>query len=547
MKLPVFPNNDHERVNELLQLDILDTPSEEEFEDIVFMASSVTGCPISLISLVDHKRQWFKARIGLNAAETDRDISFCGHAITAPGDGLFEVQDTTADERFADNPLVTGNPNIRFYAGQPLVTSNGYKLGTLCVIDRQSRTLTMSQKKQMEILSKQAIRLIEARHKAKHEENEKISQTQFLAAMAHEIRTPLTSITGYTEVIKKEFGELLNTTKAKDYFASLENSSHHLLNLVGDILDLTKIKSKSFQKTDSIVSIRDLLRQITSVFRLKAAQKNIQFDIEINDKVPSHVKTDETLLKQILVNLISNAIKFTERGSVTVTTDYLLLSSQLQFSIKDTGMGMTASDIENAFKPFQRTALSQSKKIEGTGLGLSICKGLADLLEGEVKLVSSVVGEGTLFRLQIPAPRAESHEVDKASLKVQLDSEFFTNLSNIKNILLIEDSEDNRFIFTYFLKAFELDIDEAETGAQGLEKAAKNQYDAVFVDMRLPDIHGMELFAQLKELESVQGARLVAFTASSTAEEKARCMKAGFTHFLPKPFSRNDLLRSLTE
>ena len=165
MIAPVIPENEVERMNELYKYELLDTLYEDEFQDIVLLASRICNVPISLITLVDMNRQWFKAKLGLDARETARNISFCGHAINQ--DDLFEVEDAVADERFYDNPLVTGDPKIRYYAGMPLITDAGYKIGTLCVIDRIPRQLDEEQTFAMTILSRQVIKLFELRLKNK--------------------------------------------------------------------------------------------------------------------------------------------------------------------------------------------------------------------------------------------------------------------------------------------------------------------------------------------------------------------------------------------
>ncbi len=162
--IPASPTrNESERMKELLSFDILDTEPEEQFEDIVKLAAHICGTPISLITLLDENRQWFKARVGLDLPETPREISFCGHAINEDQDEVFVVKDASSDSRFFDNPLVTGNPHIQFYAGYPLKTTSGQKLGTLCVIDTKKKELTPEQKTALELLAKQVIKELELR------------------------------------------------------------------------------------------------------------------------------------------------------------------------------------------------------------------------------------------------------------------------------------------------------------------------------------------------------------------------------------------------
>ncbi|RYZ98175.1 MAG: GAF domain-containing protein, partial [Sphingobacteriaceae bacterium] len=197
-----IPANEESRLQDLYKTELLDTPHEKEFDDIVKLASDLCNMPISLISLVDANRQWFKARIGLDVDETDRDISFCSHAILQ--DDVFEVSDATLDTRFNENPLVTEDPSIRYYAGVPLVTSLGNRLGTLCVIDKIPRHLTEKQKFGLKVLADNVIKIAELRIKNKHLNYLTQTQKRIISILAHDVRNPLSSIKSVIEFRKTD-------------------------------------------------------------------------------------------------------------------------------------------------------------------------------------------------------------------------------------------------------------------------------------------------------------------------------------------------------
>ena len=196
---PALPKSEHARLDALKKYKVLDTLPEEVYDDIVFIASQVFAVPIALISFVDHDRQWFKSKAGLDALETPREISFCGHAILQ--DDLFIVEDTLIDKRFLDNPLVTGDPNIQFYAGAPIKTNSGENIGTVCIIDRVPRRLTTTEQKCLLGLARQVASQLELRL-AKHEAvSADQAKSLFLANMSHEIRTPMNGVLGMTELL----------------------------------------------------------------------------------------------------------------------------------------------------------------------------------------------------------------------------------------------------------------------------------------------------------------------------------------------------------
>ena len=536
MKAPAIPENESERLNELIDFGILDTNSEEQFDDLVYLAASICDCSTALISLVDSDRQWFKAKTGVDVDETPRDISFCGHAIHS--EDLFEVPDTTKDVRFKSNPLVLQDNGIRFYAGQPLVTSKGNIIGTLCVIDDEPKKLNFIQKKQLEILAGQIIVLMELRKKYEDQAVLLRRQSSFVSSMSHEVRTPLTAISGYTDILK-------NTLIAsedlviKDSIEALKSTSSHLLDLVGDILDFSKLDASKMIMSNETVELKKILKQVKSVLKISAIQNNVEFKIVQSVATPMYIKTDSTLLKQMLINLASNAIKFSKGGHVVISIDFEQSRSMLSIRVVDDGIGMSESESKNIFNPFVQANAKVKNDFKGTGLGLPITKEISELFGGELKLVKTSPNEGTEFELTFPVNVTSKKRRVKSSLDL-------STLDKINKILVLDDVKENRFLLKYYLRDFPIKIDEASNANDFFEKY-NDTYDIVLMDMNLPDMHGIDIFKKLKSNSNISKQKFVVFSASSSSDERQEYLREGFSNFVSKPFNLDTLTLGLTQ
>ena len=251
-----IPKNETARLKKLNSLDVLDTLEEEAYDDLTFLAAQICNTPISLVSLVDQSRQWFKSHHGLDAKETPREYAFCGHAINQ--DDILIVEDTKLDERFKDNPLVTGEPNIRFYAGAPLILDNDIRIGTLCVIDTKSRTLSQKQQLSLQALSRQVVAQLELRLRLKEMSAVEKAKDEFLSVVSHELRTPMTSVHGALKILKHESMKFDEPIRSMVDIAS--RNSDQLLKIVNDILDLSSMKVGKLKIDSSEVDLIEVVK-----------------------------------------------------------------------------------------------------------------------------------------------------------------------------------------------------------------------------------------------------------------------------------------------
>ncbi len=414
--IPAAPHpQETERLAALRRLLVLDTAPEQIFDDLVQVAAQLTGCPISLVSLVDAHRQWFKAKVGIDAEETPRDIAFCAHAILTP-DAVFEVPDATKDVRFHDNPLVALDPSIRFYAGIPLVEPGGMPIGTLCVIDRVPHNLTEAQRDALHRLGRQVVAGLELRRlmreslalnaelAASRDAALKANQEKsgFLAHMSHEIRTPLNGIIGITSLLQEsELG-----VQQQEQIELIRTSGDALLDLINDILDLSKIESGHFQLEAEPFDLIALIDESAAMVATAIEKKGLDFQVCVAPEVPAKLVGDAQRLRQILINLLSNAKKFTENGSIRVLVGTGAGPGDLRIQVTDTGVGMTPEVAARIFQPYMQADASTARCYGGTGLGLTISRQLVEMMGGTLT-VASASGVGTTFTCTLTLPVAD--------------------------------------------------------------------------------------------------------------------------------------------
>ncbi|MEC8786618.1 MAG: GAF domain-containing protein, partial [Pseudomonadota bacterium] len=336
MKAAPLPQNEDERLAELLSYDVLDTEAEQLFDDLTALASQICETPIALISLIDPNRQWFKSRVGLDAEETSRDIAFCSHAILQSD--VFEIPNATLDPRFHDNPLVTGAPDIRFYAGAPLITPSGHAIGTLCAIDSKPRKLTETQKASLQTLSKSVVAHLELKRKNRELERTSQFKSDFLSYVSHEIRTPLNAINTFSQLLQGEAQKLNLPSSFTTPLSHVSQSGERLLEIVNSVLDIKQIEAGKMRVMPRAVNTKDFFTHLFSLTKIRAEDSGIVFSTSIDDAVPDSLFFDDTKFGQVALNLLSNAVKFTNHGK-SVKAQVKYKSGKVIFNVIDQGIG----------------------------------------------------------------------------------------------------------------------------------------------------------------------------------------------------------------
>ncbi len=396
-----LPANESQRLERLRNYGVLDTPAEEAFDRVVRLAAAILDVPIALISLIDDGRQWFKAKVGLDAPETPRDFAFCAHAIL--GNDVFVVADAALDPRFKTNPLVVGDPKIRFYAGAPLTTHDGLNLGTVCAIDRKPRTLTEEQKVLLRDLGAIVIDQMELRaagRKALAEVDERrrvdAFMTAFVSTVNHELRTPLTSIIGAIDLINSgAMGEV--SPEVADLLTIADRNSAVLLRLINDLLDSAKIADGNLKLDlatfDLDTAVRESVENMASYFR------DHHVTVIYDGESGASVRADKVRLAQVMNNLLSNAVKFSPQGG-EVRVALRRVDGRAEVSVSDRGGGIPVSIRGRIFQKFVQGDGGGAKR-PGTGLGLSIAKAIIEQHGGQIGFQTET-GVGTRFYFSLP-------------------------------------------------------------------------------------------------------------------------------------------------
>jgi PAS domain S-box-containing protein len=377
------------------------------------------------------------------------------------------------------------------------------------------------------------------------------SKSEFLANMSHEIRTPLTAIMGYTELLQED-GICSNPEKIKETTDRIHSAGDHLLAVINDILDLSKIEAGRMEVESIQVNLRQILSDVITLCRPTAVGKGVELKYIEQTSLPNEVLLDPTRFRQILLNMIGNACKFTEHGSIEVSVAVQPVGTgyQLLIDIEDSGMGMTSDVVDRLFKPFFQADSSMVRKFGGTGLGLAITRRLAQLMHGQVELVRTALGEGTQFRVELPLALVPGTAfVSLDDLQRQAGSELMkpqptTMLDG--HILFVEDGPDNQRLIAFFLRKAGAEVDVVDNGVLALKKLdemklAGQLYDLILTDIQMPEMDGYTLMRTLRG-QNCQTA-IIAITAHAMEKDRDNCFAAGCDDYTTKPINRETLLK----
>lgn len=369
------------------------------------------------------------------------------------------------------------------------------------------------------------------------------TKSQFLANMSHEIRTPLGAILGFSELIL----DPLTTEKERlEFAASIEKSGKHLLQLINDILDLSKIESGQLQVVSEKFLWSSVLDDVIQILKPKADEKNIKLICSVDRSAPAFFKSDPHRIRQILINLVDNAIKFTEKGHVEIRCRVVSEEknqSSLIISVHDTGIGIKEDEQKKLFQPFKQANPEMSRKYGGTGLGLDLSRKLAHSIDGSLVLTESMPSLGSVFTLTIKGDFYDADDGKKQPLPTPIINQTKKPHTCDLRVLLVEDAVENQIIVSHFLKNVGCKIDIAKNGLLGVEMAQNNDYDIVLMDIQMPEIDGYEATKRLRQ--NGYAKPIIALTAHALNEERDHALNSGFTDYLTKPILRESLIATL--
>lgn len=360
-----------------------------------------------------------------------------------------------------------------------------------------------------------------------------LAKSEFLSSMSHELRTPLNAIVGLSEDIES-FNDKVPKEVREDT-VDIVNASNTLLEIIGSILDISKIESGKLDIVESDYAPKDEFESIAKILRTKASEKNLEFNVSISDRIPDVLFGDRLRIKQIINNLLSNAIKYTDHGRVNFFVNWLDASGALSITVSDTGRGVKPEDIDKLFSKYDRLGVEKTSNVQGTGLGLAITKTLIDLMGGTVEVKSEYL-IGTTFSVTIPQKLGDAERLESikmAQMYVPKDLDF-----SGKKLLVVDDNLLNIKVFKKAIKDLNFEVDECYNGQEALDKIElNNDYDIIFMDIKMPVMDGEEAIGHLINMPNFK-TPVVALTADAMTGSNNKYINMGFSDYMSKPFSR---------
>jgi signal transduction histidine kinase len=526
----------------------------EQLRAVTRVAATVCGVPHAVVNLLDECFQHQVGEIGFPGSRSELSDSMCALAMREPR--LRHVPDARREPAYAGNPWVDGRlGNVRLYATAPMRLLDGRVLGTLCVFAEEPGSLSTDQLGALEDLAAQAVALFEQGRLARELEAARDqalaatrAKTAFLAAASHEIRTPLNGVLGMLEALGLE-----QLSPRQSEFVSLARSSgESLLVLLNDVLDLSKAETTAVTLAARPFRPADVAAEVVTALLPVARRKGVDLAVEGSDD--GVVVGDPVRLRQVVMNLVGNALKFTERGRVQVAVridhDPATTAARLRLSVSDTGAGMEADEIQRLFRPFVQGA--QGARFGGTGLGLALSQQIVGLMGGRIDVVSRP-GAGSLFTVVVDLPGATGVvaapvPADRPVAAVCTIPEPRSAPRRAVRVLVADDSDVNLRVAEALLQAEGAEVVTVEDGDDAVRAVAAEHFDLVLLDMQMPRLSGPDAARSIRALDGPAArTRLLALTAATTEEDREACLAAGMQGVLLKPVRRAELRAVLDE
>ena len=539
--------NESLRLLDLRAYDFLYDHRREDLERLCLFTKQLLGGEIAAVTLVDEDQMAFLSSAGGPTERFPREGTFS--AITIELGDFFEVYDAAADPRFA---AVVGKTGRRHYAGVPLAPTPGFTLGALCVVGPEPRRLTADERQILQSLAaivEDQMRLYRIGQELRDRERELAgardeavaanrAKSSFLAMMSHELRTPMNGVLGMAHALT--LTEL--DPRQASHVDMLVRSGTGLMSILNDILDISKIEAGRLELETIAFDLPDLGRRACDLWTEPASAKGVRLAYEVDPRTPQWVAGDPTRLRQIMLNLISNALKFTQEGEVRLAIRPLETidgATRIEIAVSDTGVGITPQQQAKLFQNFVQADASTTRRFGGTGLGLAICKQLATLMGGDIALESQE-GVGTTFRVTVALEMAEA--VDDEIVEAEA-----MGLEGLR-LLVADDNAINQAVARAILEAASAVVTTVGDGIDALEALRGEAFDVVLMDVHMPRMDGLEALQQIRAGAAGRcDIPVIALTADAMAGVDAELLARGFDAVESKPINPAALIRTVAQ